>query len=250
MKKVVLIILSLFIIIACNRNKTILTKGEWMQEWLNQYGNSEIDTFRIKTRIKFNKNGFIYENKYSLNGKYIVKGNKIKFVSIVNDTIFLTWNITNANKNMVLLETTQIKKNINGTDSIIKLKMVYKKIEPLPDKPYDKVLYNLGSLYNIGSGELIGGSQIFYTFNCMKGDNYFEYDDSYSVEPKIKGTIDRSIGSLPKEEKLEKYSSWENSIMNEYTWETLDYKLLLEDYYKNTYDDKNYLEVKIWITEK
>ncbi len=246
MKSFSLIILSYFLISSCNKTQNILTKGDWKQYFITTNNG---DTVGKIQRLKFRSDTIFYY-KYNPLVIYKIKRDSIEFINAYNDSLRSKCKIIELTDKSIKFEGEDIRKDKNQKDSIVPFILLLEKIESLPDKPFDKVLYNLAKLYDIGSGEILGDGDIYFNFDCRNRNNFFEYDDPYKTEPKIKGIVDRAIGSLPKRETLEKYSRWQNAIMNSYEWETLDYKILMEDYYKESYNNKNYLEVKIWITEK
>jgi hypothetical protein len=195
------------------------------------------------------KNGDIYQDKYSLTSQYRIKKDSFYFVK--KDSIISSFKIVKVNPKKIILETHIKQRTSDNHDTVAIYKIILKYSPPLPSKAYDSVLFKLSSFYNIGSPETLGNGDKFYDFDCKQEINYrYVYDNPYLIEPKIKGCIDRAIGSLPKDETLEKFSTWQNAIMNSYQWETLEFKLLMEDYYKRTSENIPYLKVKIWITEK
>lgn len=127
----------------------------------------------------------------------------------------------------------------------------YKRVPKIKEEVYDKILINLSLLNSEeipifitpNDKSILGDGRVFFNFRI--------YGNSYFIEPKIKGSIDRTLGILPKNETRDKYSRWERSFMNKYEWETLDMRVLMENYHKrSSYNDRSYLQVKIWITLK
>lgn len=206
-----------------------------------------------------------------------ISGESVFYINIINDSLF------SVNKDICSLDTIlkykeelsvnenhsweekeeiwEKRRKIHETnpeylyDTIInyisKKCVFYKRTSELNKEVYDKIFINLGYLnskeipisINIDDDKTkLGDGSVMFNFRI--------YGNTYFIEPKIKGSVDRTLGVLPKNETIGKYSRWERSLMNKYEWETLDMKVLMENYYKTDYDDEDYLDVKIWITIK
>lgn len=239
----------ILVIISCKNNKSKFTNGEWIETIV--YSNeSKTDSFAINDRIKFMKSGEMLVNKYNpSNYKYKIKGDK--FYYIHSDTITATYDIVDCAEDEIILET-KSKIKYNSRDTLIYRLFYYKKTSPSIDKPYDLLLHNMAKLYDIGKADTLGDGTIFYNFSAQKFDieKGFIYDNPYKTEPKIKGVIDKTLGILPKVEKIEKFSEFSRNLYNYYEWETLDFILKMENIFDTSYDKQDYLNIKIWITEK
>lgn len=254
MKKLLfLILIFALILISCNKNKKIITNGEWLESRVEYLNSAKTDSFATDTtRYKFCDNGDILENKYNFFTKYKINGDKFSFIN--HDTVTAEYNITKATNDEFIIEN-HLKIKYDKRDTVIYRKFVYKKTTPLPHKPYDSVLYNMAKLFNIGKREVLGNNSVFYTFDTYKfepGKDYV-YSNPSQIEPKIKGCVDKTLKILPKKETLQEFDSMFGRLVNSYEWETLEFIIKMENAW--VFDDKDlknksYLKVKIWITEK
>lgn len=243
MKKSI-ILLSILFVIACSEDKSKYISGDWVQTSVYI---SKSDSISFNSHLTFHKNGNIMENKYKFWGKYKMKRNKFYFMN--GDSIISTFDITEANEKKFIIEA-NLKMKSNQKDTVVYRKLVFKKTKPYDSKPYDSLLTNLAKQFDFGKPDTSGDGALFISFTPQKYiNNEFTFDDPYKTEPKIKGIFDKTIGALPKREELHKYSPWEKAIFNVYEWETLDYKVTMENYFRNR-NDKSSLYVKIWLIDK
>lgn len=246
MKKILFILVTITLF-SCEKKNSVFTDGEWIDRSVIYLKNESIVFSR---RIQFLENGDIYENKYHLYAKYRIKGNKFQFLN--HDTVSAVYDIVKATNDEIKLEA-NFNVKVNKKDTVINRKLHFTKTESTGKKPYDPILYNLAKKYDIGKLDTLGTGDIFINFDTQYYDEKigdFVIDNPYQTEPKIKGIIDKSIGSLPKEEKTDQYSSFSHGMYNYYKWETLDYILKMENSFKTNYRNQTYLNVKLWITEK
>ena len=250
MKNLFIVIIAIFLFSCTNENE-IIKDSEWIRTSI-LFESETIDTVSNNERVKFSKDGYVIVNKYNIRGKYKIDNDLFTFIS--NDTLISSLKIVTLNHDEIILESTEtwIKEN-NG----LKFKSIYKRTIPLPEKPYDEVLYKLASFHEIGKADTLDNGKIFYNYipskyQSKKDNSSFEliYESPHKIEPKIKGVFDKSLGVLPKNETLNKYSTLCNCLINYYEWETLDLIIQMENSFENSYNDKDFLNVKIWITEK
>lgn len=243
MKKLILLLISLLVISCDNtdKNKKIITDGEWIEE-ITVYSKENIkDTSLYKLRIKFCENGEMIIDKYKIApNKYKIQGNRFLFTK--NDIISSTYNIISASINEIILD------SINSKNDI---KIIFKKVPSLPVKPYDQILINLNTICDIGTIEKLNDGRLFIMFNPYKYENNsIVYYKPNQIEPQIKGCVDKALKILPKKEVLNEYSEWEHNIYNYYEWETIEFKLTMQNDFIYDKDGKDYLKVRIFITEK
>jgi hypothetical protein len=235
----------ILILFSCTDKKSIITKGEWL-ETLIIIDDVKSDTLYNDIRVKFLDTGIIMKNKYfTEKSTYKIKSNNIHFLN--NDTISVSYKILKITPEEIISE----NKYFDEDNKEITVKLFLKETEPFPDKAYDKILFNLAEICDFGEIDDIR-SGIFLSFSPSKYDDLtgFTYINPYDIEPKIKGAVDRAIGTLPKREKLMSFSQWQRCLYNYYEWETLDLIVKMENYFDNNYKDESYLRVKVWITEK
>ena len=247
MRNIILFIIAL-IFFSCNRTNSIFTNGQWILESVIYLNTEKTDSMVTKRRIQFLENGNIMENKYNIWAKYKIDGNKFHFIS--GDTISATYNILKSTEEEILIESTFTFK-YNDKDTTVVQRFDFHKTNPISNKAYDDILYNLAKMYNLGEIDTLGNGSKFINFNAEKFiDNEFVYDNPFQVEPKIKGAVDKTLGMLPKKEEIDKLSTLGSKRYNYYEWETLDFIMKMENSFETSYKDKPYLKVRIWIVEK
>jgi hypothetical protein len=247
MKKLIFLFFIL-LILSCNNNSSKFTDNEWIERVY--FNENKTDSLILNDRIKFFKNGEIIKNKYFLcDYKYKVTNNKFNIIR--SDSICKTYKIIKCTENEIILENRSIIK-IDGKDTLFYILYVLDKTTPLLDKPYDNILYNLCKLYDIGIADTLGDGSIFYNFDASKYESGigFIYDNPFKIEPKIKGVIDKTLKMLPKKENINEYDKWFSCYYRSYEWETLDFILTMKNSFKTSYNDEQYLDIKIWIVEK
>jgi len=237
MKKFTFALLTIFLIIACSQNKKDKLLGTWYNSSVEK-NFSPNDT--VKRFIEYADNK---ENStlYSTNGSdwEYFKG--------------ISWYLGNVRQIVFI---SKDKFEIHLPDSIkefvgIKENPVYNRVEK-NIKP-NKMIYDLyNNFYAFGNSlsiDTLGDETIYYNYVLTETK-----DKSIStLEHQIKYFIDKQMNSLPKKEDLLKYDQLYKSLVNIYTWEDLNAKILMECYFKNkdttdqfTFNDKDELEVKIW----
>lgn len=239
MRNVIVIFTWLFFLVSCTNKKNFLCEGTWLQDTIFLVGDKRPDSIHLHRYFTFTKGGRIYRDKYTFDSRYKIKGSKFLFLPIQRDTPVTEWKIDLFRKEKIVISYESDKIN----------RIILRKTKPLEVIAYDKVLYSLAELYDLGNPDTLGNGDLFFEFYCRNKEDFFTYDNPYKTEPKIKGTIDRAVGALPKNVTLAKYSQWQGCVMNSYEWETLEYKLIVENYFK-TFENRNQLLVKMWITEK
>jgi len=245
-----LVLFCVLVLFSCNKNKKIITDGEWLERFVYYNNTAKTDSTVNENRYKFYENGDIMGNKYNFLINYKIKGNKFLFMN--HDSVLTSWNITKATSEEFIIES-NFKTKYDNRDTIIYRRLIYKKTTPLPNKPYDSVLYNLFRLVDLGKEESRGDHGIVYISNIYKEDiKEFVNTEPILIEPKIKGCVDKTLKILPKKETIQEFSVFERRMFNYYEWETLEFIIKMENYFyfKDQYNDKEYLKVKIWITEK
>lgn len=244
MKKNIIFLFLLIFLTCCEDNYKQIS-GDWLQTSIYF---TKTDSIRLSNHLTFLENGDIMINKYQFWAKYKKQKNKFHFIN--SDTISATYIITQISNDRFEIEGNFNIKTESNNDSTIYRKLVFIKANALEKKPYDSILYNLAKLYDIGNPDTLGNGALFFSFTPQKIiNNEFISENPYKIEPKIKGIVDKTVGELPKREKLNEYSQWQNAIFNLYEWETLEYKITMENYFKNEKDDSK-LYVKIWLIDK
>ncbi len=241
-------VLIVFIMFSCTDKKSYFLDGEWIYKtiYLNE---NKTDSLVPGFRVKFLDNGEIIKDKYSVWGKYKIEGDKFHFLS--SDTISSTYAMVDVSSIKLEIENKR-KTKLYGRDTILYRKMIFIKTNTLPDKPYDKFLFELAKYYDIDKPDTLGDGSLFFSFDAKRYSDNFQivYDNPYKAENKIKGIMDTSLGLLPQKEKKDEFSEWCKCIQSSYEWENLELVVKMQNDYLKTAQDQLYLNARIWITEK
>ena len=171
--------------VSCHNKKSYFIEGDWIYKtmYLNE---DNTDSITIDLRVKFLENGDIMENKYHLWHRYKIQGNKFHFIK--SDTIALTYEIITASNSKIILDT-KIPVKEENKDTTYYQKLLFIRTDPLPDEPFDEILYELAKHYDIGISDTLGDGTIFYNFNAERYTDDFQviYDNPHKSEHMIKG---------------------------------------------------------------
>lgn len=114
-------------------------------------------------------------------------------------------------------------------------------------------LLNLVGPNNFISIDTMGDGTLFCSMDVAGNDKM----NITAVEKQVKYFMDKQLGSLPQAEEEGKFSRWERTLFNEYKWEDLNHKVTMENYFhfkdledEYTFNDKDELEIKIWLNVK
>lgn len=220
MRNLLLIVCICVFITNCDSSSSI--QGVWKEVYdPNSYVNYSII-------FEFASDGTYKIDKYKIVGKYDIKDNDI-YITNKNGKTFKLFEIKGLKKDTLVLSR-------HYTDTVIHNAITVYKYKYRPYK-FDPIIYDLAKKYNFFNPDTLGDGTLFFQF----------YDIELKDENKVKGIIDRAIGSLPKREKIHKYSRFEGKLFNYYEWETLDYLLKSEMYFDS---DKDKIDLKLWASEK
>ncbi len=235
MKRLLFLILIVFLF-SCSKNKTDKLIGTWFNSSIEE---SKFSKDTVNRFIEYTDNKEIYNLTSFYDGWLFFKGSSMD--SIKNEQI----NFISKDK-FEMLFTDSYKELIGIKENPI-YNRVGKNIKP------NKMMFDLyNNFYLFGTVldvDTLGDGTINYDYS-LTGTN----DKSIlELEHQVKYFIDKQMKTLPKEEELGKYSQWEKALMNIYTWEDLNTKILMECYFefKDTTDkyrmhDQDQLKVKIW----
>lgn len=239
MKKVTIILMAILLLPSCSENKQKKLIGTWGTTTLKEdwYGK---DSILCKEYLEFTKTGDVYYLGQPGNGKWDF--------SIKRKRDSLNYDIYKLiSKNEFEIQLPEETKKFLG----IKKNSIYTRIsrDIKPNKLIFDFLNNFLEYGNSLSIDTLGGGTVMYQLDMEET----KAKSTSELGNLVKYFFDKQIGSLPKEDKEGKYSIWEKAIVNIYTWENLETKLLMECYFKNkdltdefTYNDKDYIEIKIW----
>ncbi len=249
MKKLIYVILGLVIVSCSNKNSNFLN-GDWI--YTVRYLNENLtDSLVVDSRVKFLDNGEILIDKYNLWSKYKIEGSKFFFIS--EDSVSSEYNILEATASKYQIERKE-SELINGEDSVVfYARMVFVKTDPLPDKPYDKLLTEIAKLYNIGVSDTLSDGTLFFSFKASRFDaknRKLIYDSPFVADSTIKGAVDKQLGILPSEVVECKYSELLDCIQSSYVWENTELVVKMENNYWGNKQEDQYLDSRIWITAK
>lgn len=232
------------ILFSCTENKKSKLIGTWVSEEMDKDPYSGVsgrkDSIKRVTYTQYKDSKEVYTLYQDFfNGWVYFKSGNID--SIKTDQIhFIT------NDKFEVLMSDSIRKMIGIKDNPIHTR-TKKEIR------IDKIILNLfENFYPSGESleiDTLGDGTILYKYDL----NGTKDKTIYTLEHQVKYFIDKQMNTLPKEEETEKYSRWEKCLMNTYTWENLNNKILMECYFKIKDTTDNYslndidkLEVKIW----
>lgn len=235
MKKLLFLILIVFLF-SCSENKNDKLIGTWFNSSIEE---SKFSKDTVNRFIEYTDNKETYNLTSFYDGWLFFKGNSMD--SIKNEQI----NFISKDKFEMLF--TDSYKELIG----IKENPIYNRVgENI--KP-NKMMFDLyNNFYLFGTVldvDTLGDETLWYEYELTETK-----DKTIStLEHQVKYFIDKQMKTLPKEEELEKFSQWERTLVNTYTWENLNIKILMECYFefKDTTDqyslnDKDQLKVRIW----
>jgi len=114
-------------------------------------------------------------------------------------------------------------------------------------------LINLVGQNNIMRLDTMGDGTLFCNMDISGKDKM----NITAFEKQVKYFMDKQLGALPQEEEERKFSRWERTLFNVYKWEDLNHKVKMENYFhfkdlddEYTFNDKDELEIKIWLNVK
>lgn len=101
--------------------------------------------------------------------------------------------------------------------------------------------------------DTLGNGTVLYRLSLSEDKK----NNMYKLQKDLKFFIDKELKNLSIEAEESKFDEWERCLCSIYTWENLEHKLLMENYFHlaDTTDnfslnDQNELEVKIWLDTK
>lgn len=237
MKKITFTLLTIFLIIACSKNKKDKLIGTW-------YNSSIEENFSLNDTVKSYIEYTANKETYTL---YTTNGNDWEYFKGTS------WYLSNteqinfiSNDKFEILLPDSVKKFVGLKENPV-YNLVKKTIEP------NKMIFDLYiNFYPFGNSlsiDTLGDETIYYNYVLTESK-----DKSIStLEHQIKYFIDKQMKSLAKNEDLLKYDELYKSLVNIYTWEDLNSKILMECYFRNKdttdqskFNDKDELEVKMW----
>ena len=237
MKKYTFALLTIFLIIACSQNKKDKLLGTW-------YNSSVEENFSPKDTVR----RFIeYADNKETSTLYTTNGSDWEYFKGISWYLGNTEQINFiSNDKFEILLPDSVKKFVG-----LKENPVYNRVKKTiaPNKMIFDLYTNFYPFGNSLSIDTLGDETIYYNYVLTESK-----DKSMStLEHQIKYFIDKQMKSLPKKEELLKYDELYKSLVNIYTWEDLNSKILMECYFKNKdttdqykFNDKDELEVKIW----
>jgi len=220
MKKLGLIWCISVTIMSCNNSSSIIGIWREVDKPESYSGYRQI--------LEFASDGTYRLDKYSMISKYNIKGRDIYLTDENGETYKFFEIQTLINDTLILAR--------HYIDTVIYNAITLYRYNYKPYK-FDPVICDLAKEYKCFNPDILGNGTLFFKF----------YDVSLKDEHKLKGIIDRAVGSLPKREKIHEYSRYKRKLFNFYEWETLDYLLKSEMYFDT---DKDEIDVKLWATEK
>jgi hypothetical protein len=238
MKTIICILSTFCLLISCNVNEKAKLKGTWFNTTIKEskYSKDTVNRFIAYTGTK---ESFVLTSFYD--GWLFEKGQiwfldstrlrQIKFLSNNRFEIVFPDSIKTLLDIRINPVYNRVVKNITPNKMIFDL--------------YNN-FYTFGTMLNI---DTLGDGTIYYDYTLTETNS----KSILELEHLVKYYIDKQMKVLPKEEELEKYSQWEKALMNTYTWEDINSKILMECYFelKDTTDkyrlhDNDQLKVKIW----
>jgi len=221
MKKIIVVLLAIFLIISCSDNKKDILIGTWYTESIEKDWYSE-DSINCISFIEYTDTNN-YQLYKSSNGDWYffrddsmnsINQELIHFISDDKFEILLSDSVKNPVYN-------RIEKNIKPNQMIFDLFNNF---------------FQYAQFWSNLRIDTLGDETIFYNI-VLTGT---KEKSILTIEHQIKYFFDKQMKSLPKEEKS-----------NIYIWEDLNTKILMECYFRfnkyDTIDDTmDELEVKIW----
>lgn len=239
MKKKLLFLFLIVFLFSCSENKQKKLIGTWGTTTLKSdwYGK---DSILCKEFLEFTKDEDIYSLRQPGNGQWDF--------SIMRKKDSLNYDIYKfISNNEFEIQLPEETKKLMG----IKKNSIYTRIsrDIKPNKLIFDFLNNFLEYGNSLSIDTLGGETLWYEYELTETK-----DKTIStLEHQVKFFIDKQMKTLPKEEELEKYDQLYKSLVNIYTWEDLNTKILMECYFnfkdttdQYTFNDKDQLKVRIW----
>jgi hypothetical protein len=247
MKNLIIIFLSILVLTACQSNKTKIIGKTWKQTSKICMGSDTITSIYLYKILPSGEVFTLIENS---------EEEKILFKNIFNIDTLDFKGIKFISKNEYTFTNEFMKKNRNSLGNGNGLISFYSVRTNEDDFKIPLIIFELfNNFYQKNISLDIskrGDGSIFY-----KIDIYEEDKNIYEIEKEIKFFIDKKIKGLPIKSKEYEFSSWSRTMCSIYTWENLEYKLLMENYFhladvsdNYDYNDKDMLEIKIWLDIK
>jgi len=114
-------------------------------------------------------------------------------------------------------------------------------------------LINLIGQNNIMRIDTMGDGTLFCNLDIAGNDKL----NITAIEKQVRYFMDKQLKSLPLKQEEGQFSQWERTLFNEYRWEDLTAKVTMENYFhfkdlddEYTFNDKDELEIKIWLNVK
>jgi bifunctional DNA-binding transcriptional regulator/antitoxin component of YhaV-PrlF toxin-antitoxin module len=239
MKIFIPVILALIIFSSCTQGKKERLIGTWCSV-SEEKSNGASDSIQLHYFIQFTADeGIYYLNQLTDGNWYFFKGYSMD--SIHYETIKFS-----SDDKFEIVFPDSVRKKLG-----ISKKTVYNRVEK-NIKPGRIILDLYNEILPLGTAleiDTLADRSIYYSCWLIG-----KKEKSISaMENQVKFFFDKEMKSPPEKEELNKYDRTSGNIMNRYTWEDMNSKILMECYFNfgNTTDkdksnDFDRLKVKIW----
>lgn len=228
-----------FVAFACKTDPNKKFVGNWYFEGL-QYDYVTQDSLLNYRYLEFTDSNTVY----------FLTGIK-EFSDIYTDGYKIDWTYSYVRPDSL----TEIFKFISdNTIELVSPKQIFTR-QSTSKRP-NELFFNLLNL--MGSNtfmelDTLGDGTLWCTMNVPETDKA----NIIAIEKQVKYFMDKQLKSLPKEQEEGKFSQWQRKLGNVYKWEDLNHKVTMENYFgfkdledEYTFNDKDELEIKIWLNVK